>query len=923
MWEVLKRAPRGRISLRNLSLLATGLFVAILLNFGFTNTALAAEASRTADGGFVYEQKAFTNPTTIKPGDPRVLATPSTGDMTAYEHMNAQRSRVEYIYFTSSQDPKTATTASYVTFDYSPPNNYTNRSPITGITINDAPPILDSDNVGQTTCSVTGLGWLICPVGGFIAFALDGMYSLMMTFLDVKPMLAGSATYDIWNALRSIANIVFVIVFLIIIFSQVSSLGISAYGIRKMLPRLIVAAILVNLSFVISALAVDLSNYLGHAIYALVSGLAKSLDSAALSITWEDLTMGILAGLSAGGGIVAGGLWFSAATAGSLGALWFTLLGMLISVGLAVLTALVILFVRQALIIILVLISPFAFVAMVMPSTEKWYKKWFDAFMAMLLMYPIFSFVFSGAMLAGAAIIASADGNIFLVLLGKGVQLLPLAVTPLIVRFSTGILGTIAQFTNNKNKGIIDRAKNWTDSQADHHRKKLLAGRAGRNAQRSSVLNPFRWTAQRFDDTTRRQKMEQQGFEDAADARAMTGGGNNKRLTRYRNSYNYARSMGLEKETADNELKGGYDYLRRTDSDTVLREIRRRESEIAAKKESESIDRMHAEIAAEGGNNANLRNLNIQDTNLRNAILTSANAIKVDTEDIAFTGIAKKMAERTHQDNISTILETSPRTVNGVDVRKFAGGIQGRQGENAALAYAVATKRKQFGESVAEMNELIKHYAPDSGDLQSMIIGQDRQGNRVTQARGVRRDARGNVVSTFDFDRSDIFAMEAAIENNVAIGTVDMVDQIMQLSGSELSEYRTTISSALAKAGHSGRSIYQGGRLINEVAQGRIASPEDLTKYIQGQILDGKFSAAQLAKLDKPAAARFLEAASTQPLDPGVDPVRYAASVRRLAQKVHVALTSDQTRDEIKENTIPVLRDIHALDPSLGPPPTL
>ena len=120
--------------------------------------------------------------------------------------------------------------------------------------------------------------------------------------------------------------------------------------------------------------------------------------------------------------------------------------------------------------------------------------------------------------------------------------MLPLAVTPLLVKFSSGLLGTVAQFTNNKNKGLIDRAKNWTNSQTEHYRKKALASdrlvrsskdnRLGRAINRVGKLG-LRGTAQMFDNIERRQKVEQEGFENASQARAQS-------TLKYRRAHHYA-----------------------------------------------------------------------------------------------------------------------------------------------------------------------------------------------------------------------------------------------------------------------------------------------------------------------------------------------------------------------------------------------
>jgi hypothetical protein len=330
---------------------------------------------------------------------------------------------------------------------------------------------------------------------------------------------------------------------------------------------------------------------------------------------------------------------------------------------------------------------------------------------------------------------------------------------------------------------------------------------------------------------------------------------------------------------------------------------------------------MHTEIVAEGAASQHLQNLNITNAKLMATLQTSAAGIKSTSEEIVFTAIAKKMAERTHQDNIANTLRDNEATVevirNGaptrVKVREYAGGIQGEQGQNSALAYAVALQRKQYGEAVSEMSELIKHMNVDTGDLQDMIMG------RKPDAVGHYKDSSGNIKS-FSFKKNNAYAIEAALENNIAIGTVPMVDEILIESGGALEAYKTTIAASLAKAGHSGRSIYQGGRLISEVGQGKIKSREDLLAFIQGIIADGKFSSTQLADLDAPAAANFLEAAKRTPIGSFATQADYDKfkdqldkGVVRLKEKADTATSSGYTRDRVKENTLSILEDIHNL----------
>lgn len=133
----------------------------------------------------------------------------------------------------------------------------------------------------KTTCSpdIGPMGWIICPVVNLLATGTDQSFGIIKMFLETSPKLTTDAgTVKAWEAFRNIANIFFVIAFMIIVFSQVTSVGIGNYGIKKLLPRLIIAAILVNASLIVCQLAVDLSNILGNSLSSLLDGLVPGVS---------------------------------------------------------------------------------------------------------------------------------------------------------------------------------------------------------------------------------------------------------------------------------------------------------------------------------------------------------------------------------------------------------------------------------------------------------------------------------------------------------------------------------------------------------------------------------------------------------------------------------------------------------------------
>lgn len=77
-----------------------------------------------------------------------------------------------------------------------------------------------------------------------------------------------------------------------------------------------------------------------------------------------------------------------------------TLVPLLIAGFVAVIVLLFILIARQALIILLIVLSPLAFVAFLLPNTAKLFESWRKAFVAMLIIYPIASLIYSMSILA-------------------------------------------------------------------------------------------------------------------------------------------------------------------------------------------------------------------------------------------------------------------------------------------------------------------------------------------------------------------------------------------------------------------------------------------------------------------------------------------------------------------------------------------
>ncbi len=337
----------------------------------------------------------------------------------------------------------------------------------------------------KTSCNIEKIGWLVCPLLSFMSKVVDATYGVVSKLLTVQPILADGQTvevYNSWSIVRNIANVAFVLAFLIIGYSQITGKGASNYSIKRMLPRLVVAAILVNVSYWLCAIAVDVSNIIGTSANALFKGIGVDMAASGVNPeTGEVEEVGAFAG---------GGNWQSISAGLVAGPLvYLALPALLTALPMALLTIVIVFLVltlRQALIILLIVASPLAFVAYLLPNTEGIFKKWKGLFQSLLVMFPAIALMFGVSGLASQIIMATAGDDIIRKIMGAFVAIAPLAVTPLMVKSSTTVLGKFAdQVSRRAPNGVFGKTiGNRVERMQGNRKVRGLGGGSGPEAYR-------------------------------------------------------------------------------------------------------------------------------------------------------------------------------------------------------------------------------------------------------------------------------------------------------------------------------------------------------------------------------------------------------------------------------------------------------
>lgn len=302
------------------------------------------------------------------------------------------------------------------------------------------------------------LGWIICPALQITGKAAEKLYGYIednFLWIGSDIMGSGTATHEAWKNFRNYANVAFIIMFLVVILSQITGFGISNYGIKKILPRLIAVALLTNLSFIICQLAVDLSDIVGSGIKTALSGFNVT-GAASSEYGVSNFISDIFGVLFAGAGTLGAGYLAAVTWELWLLPLLLAIIGALFGVFVFFLS----LAVRQAGIIILVVLCPVAIICYALPNTKKIFDKWFRLFTSLLMVYPVCGLLMGGGQFASSILVnLASDGNpkFMLTLTAMLLSVVPFFFIPTIVRTSLNAIGQLGARLSNFGRGMSGR----------------------------------------------------------------------------------------------------------------------------------------------------------------------------------------------------------------------------------------------------------------------------------------------------------------------------------------------------------------------------------------------------------------------------------------------------------------------------------
>ena len=236
---------------------------------------------------------------------------------------------------------------------------------------------------GIVTYAMFVLNWIFSFIAGLL-FAIagqlvDAYIVLNQTIMSENPLLNSGFKISL-----GLANLGFVLAIIVIAFMTI--LRSESYGMKKMLWKLIVAAILVNFSLTIAGVMLDFTGVLsdffmekatGGNIFSFATSLAKAFTVSQLQRPNPPGIVGAFTNLAVAANAIASIFFY----------ILFTVAGVVVMSGIAFM-----LLIRYIMLSFLLIVMPIAWLFWVTPGLEKHWSKWWDTFFKWTLFMPAATF---------------------------------------------------------------------------------------------------------------------------------------------------------------------------------------------------------------------------------------------------------------------------------------------------------------------------------------------------------------------------------------------------------------------------------------------------------------------------------------------------------------------------------------------------
>lgn len=225
---------------------------------------------------------------------------------------------------------------------------------------------------------VTVVGWIAFLISYVIGYIATIVIDVLIWVAQFNNIIGVDAVTKGWVIVRDLCNMFFILILLVVAFATI--LRIETYQWKKILPKLLIMAVLINFSKTICGLIIDFSQVI---MLTFVNGFAETGTSRFVAM-FQMQKYGSLSGVS--DQALSGGSAMAVAAGIIMGLFAMIVSVIVISVMLAVLVM------RIIMLWVYVILSPIAFLAAAFPAGQKYSSQWWGEFSKNVIVGPVLAF---------------------------------------------------------------------------------------------------------------------------------------------------------------------------------------------------------------------------------------------------------------------------------------------------------------------------------------------------------------------------------------------------------------------------------------------------------------------------------------------------------------------------------------------------
>ncbi|PLX27782.1 hypothetical protein C0583_00900 [Candidatus Parcubacteria bacterium] len=248
---------------------------------------------------------------------------------------------------------------------------------------------------------LSAIGVAVSLIVSLLGFFLNLVTSAVFVVAKYNNFVNEFAVTEGWEQVRDLCNMFFILILLVIAFATI--LRVENYNIKKLLPKLLIMAVLINFSKAIAGFIIEFAQVVMMTFMNVINANGSGfIDAFGVSKYLETVKSDIFNSDN----IANNKLNFNSTVVGYLSALIFLAVSLF-----TMLALLMVLLMRMIMIWVYIVLSPLAYLLAAFPQGQKYASRWWDEFIKYVVTGPVLAFFIWLALVAANKTPVSMAGN--------------------------------------------------------------------------------------------------------------------------------------------------------------------------------------------------------------------------------------------------------------------------------------------------------------------------------------------------------------------------------------------------------------------------------------------------------------------------------------------------------------------------------